>query len=86
MKTKLATMITIATLSTSVFAGGPASTASYAVNRVREAEANQTVSVTAGNGGTITFVPSSSGKGGNILSQNSHGATNIALFKPSKKR
>jgi hypothetical protein len=82
MKTKLTLLLTAFALVTPAFAG-PADSAAFAIRHAREAEARQAVAA-ANNSGPITYVASSSGKGGTVIAQNNTGATNIALFKSKK--
>lgn len=85
MKTKLTLLLTAFALSGAAYAG-PSDSAAFAARHAREAaQANQTrsVAVTAGNGGMVTYVPSSSGKGA-LVTRNDDGSSNIALFKSKK--
>ncbi len=86
MKTKLTLLLTALALGGAAYAG-PSDSAAFAIRHGREvAQANRTntVAVTAGNGGMVTFVvPASSGKGA-LVTRNSDGSTNIALFKSKK--
>ncbi len=84
MKIKLTLLLAALSFSIPAFAG-PADGAAFAIRAAREAsqQQNRTSSVAA-NAGAVSYVPSSSGKGGTVIAQNNQGATNIALFKSKK--
>jgi hypothetical protein len=84
MKTKLTLLLAALSLSVPAFAG-PSDAAAFAIRHAHESRERQAVNV-AGNSGPITYVASSSGKGGSVVSQNNQGSTNIALFKSKKSK
>jgi hypothetical protein len=85
MKAKLTLLLTAFALSGAAYAG-PSDSAAFAVRHAREAaqaDNTKSVAVTAGNGGMVTYVPASSGKGA-LVTRNDDGSTNVALFKSKK--
>lgn len=84
MKTKLTLLLTALAITGSAHAG-PADGAAFALRHAREA--NQATAVaSSSHTGNVTYVASSSGKGGTVTTQDNQGATNIALFKSKKNK
>jgi hypothetical protein len=84
MKTKLTLLLAALSLSVPAFAG-PSDAAAFAIRHAHESRERQTVAV-AGNTGPVTYVASSSGKGGTVVARQDQGSTNIALFKSKKSK
>lgn len=86
MKTKL-TLLFTALAFTGVSYGGPSDSAAFAIRHAQEAAArgNQQSAVASNDRASVTYVPSSSGKGVVASTASEGQVTNIALFKSSKK-